>query len=243
MSDRAPVTLGERWRREATRGISDRLLGMALEVLPSIRKPLVRIRKGSIAAEMEGAMGSIHEVSLHVRTLPMKEWPTVVQVLRRSRSIVEALEQGRVPRSFDRLVARICGEPLFPDSRRVTWGCTCKSPENPCHHVLALHELFARRLEERPWELLVLRGIDLHELLASVEKAPQEDLPPLPFSATEEPVLYPHGEDGDLDFTLSEAQIAWLLGTQSPRWVEAAVAEVLSVTERDAEYRSDESRS
>ena len=105
-TERKSVSLGERWRREATRQIDDARLAAALEALPSIRKPMVRIRAGSIRCEMEGTMGSIHEVSLQIRTLPMRDWNTLIRVLRRSKSIVEALENGRVPRSFDRLVAR-----------------------------------------------------------------------------------------------------------------------------------------
>lgn len=225
MKERKAISLGERWRREATRGVDDQRLAAALEALPSIRKPMVRIRPGSIRAEMEGSMGSIHEVSLQIRTLPMRDWLTLIRVLRRSRSIVEALEQGRVPRSFDRLVARIVGEPLFPDARRVTFGCSCDLAEKPCRHVLALHELFARRLDERPYELLGLRGIDLQAMLAKVQQAGVDpDLPPLAFGAPEEPVLYPEAEDAELDTTLNGAQVRWLLGIAPQRVVDAAFA-------------------
>ena len=222
--ERKTVSLGERWRREATRGIDDARLAAALDALPSIRKPMVRIRAGSIRAEMEGSMGSIHEVSLQIRTLPQKDWPTLVRVLRRSKSIVEALEQGRVPRSFDRLVARIVGEPLFPDARSVTFGCSCDLPEKPCRHVLALHELFARRLDEKPWEVLMLRGVDLHGLLAKVHQAtPDGDLPPLAFGVPEEPVLYPDAEDADLGQGLTTTQVKWFTGDISPRLVDAVL--------------------
>jgi len=222
--ERKTVSLGERWRREATRGIDDARLAAALDALPSIRKPMVRIRAGSIRAEMEGSMGSIHEVSLQIRTLPQKDWPTLVRVLRRSKSIVEALEQGRVPRSFDRLVARIVGEPLFPDARSVTFGCSCDLPEKPCRHVLALHELFARRLDEKPWEVLMLRGVDLHGLLAKVHQStPDGDLPPLAFGVPEEPVLYPDAEDADLGQGLTTTQVKWFVGDISPRLVDAVL--------------------
>lgn len=224
MTERKSISLGERWRREATRGVDDKRLAAALELLPSIRKPMVRIRPGSLRAEMEGAMGSIHEVSLQIRTLPQKDFPTLLRVLRRSRSIVEALEQGKVPRAFDRLVARIVGEPLFPDARRVTFGCSCDLPEKPCRHVLALNELFARRLDEKPWEMLTLRGIDLHAMLAKVRQTGVDpDLPPLSFGAPEEPVLYPEAEDADIDYTLNPAQIRWMLGAVSSRTLDAAV--------------------
>lgn len=222
--ERKSVSLGERWRREATRGIDDNRLAAALEALPSIRKPMVRIRAGSIRAEMEGAMGSIHEVSLQIRTLPQKDWPTLVRVLRRSKSIVEALENGRVPRSFDRLVARIVGEPLFPDARSVTYGCSCDLPEKPCRHVLALHELFARRLDEKPWEVLMLRGVDLQTLLSKVQQVgADQELPPLAFGVPEEPVLYPDAEDADLGQSLGPAQVRWLVGDTSLRFAEAAL--------------------
>ncbi len=222
MSETKAISLGARWRRDATRGVDDKRLAAALELLPSIRRPMVRIRPGSLRAEMEGSMGSIHEVSLQILTLPQKDWPTVVRVLRRSRSIVEALEQGRVPRAFDRLVARIVGEPLFPDPRRVTFGCSCDLPEKPCRHVLALNELFSRRLDEKPWDLLVLRGIDLHGLLAKVRQSGADpDQPPLAFGAAEEPVLYPEAEDADLDATITPVQIRWLNGDVTSRTVDA----------------------
>ena len=251
MIERKTVSLGERWRREATRGIDDQRLAAALEALPSIRKSMVRIRAGSIRAEMEGSMGSIHEVSLQIRTLPQKDWPTLVRVLRRSKSIIEALEQARVPRSFDRLaarnadkelrlhvirlgneyaiiarlVARIVGEPLFPEARSVTFGCSCDLPEKPCRHVLALHELFARRLDEKPWELMMLRGVDLHGLLAKVKQVePDQELPPLAFGVPEEPVLYHDAEDADLDQQLGLGALRWLVGDLSQRHVDAALA-------------------
>lgn len=224
VGDRKAVTLGERWRREATRSVDDARLAAALEALPSIRKPMVRIRAGSIRCEMEGAMGSIHEVSLQIRTLPTRDWNTLVRVLRRSKSIVEALDNGRVPRSFDRLVARIVGEPLFPEARSVTFGCSCDLPEKPCRHVLALHELFARRLDEKPWELMLLRGIDLQGLLTKVRQTETDgDLPPLAFGVPEEPVLFPDAEDADLGQILSSAQVRWLTGEVSAGCVDAAL--------------------
>jgi uncharacterized Zn finger protein len=223
-AERKSVSLGERWRREATRGVDDARLAQALDALPSIRKPMVRIRPGSIRCEMEGTMGSIHEVSLQIRTLPMREHVVLVRVLRRSKTIVDALENGRVPRSFDRLVARIVGEPLFPDARSVTFGCSCDLPEKPCRHVLALHELFSRRLDERPWEILMLRGIDLQAMLAKVRQTePDADLPPLAFGVPEEPVLYPDAEDADLGQVLTPAQVRWFTGSLSERCTEAAL--------------------
>ena len=178
-------------------------------------------------------MGSIHEVSLQIRTLPQKDWLTLARVLRRSKSIVDALEDGRVPRSFDRLVARVVGEPLFPDARSVTFGCSCDLPEKPCRHVLALHELFARRLDERPWEVLMLRGIDLQALLTMVRQTtPEGDLPPLAFGVPEEPVLYPDAEDADLGQGLTSVQLRWFAGDTSQRLVDAALKALAAVPEQ-----------
>lgn len=231
MKERKPISLGERWRREANRRVDDHRLDRALATLPSIRKSMLRIQPGSIRAEVEGALGSIHEVSIHVAMMP-RSWPQVVRALRRARSTVEALQQGRVPRSFDHLLARVCGEPLFPEPRLVSAACTCKAPLSPCHHVLALHELFARRLEERPWELVTLRGLDLQSLLEKVRGSNAgEELPALAFGATEEPLLYPDAEDGGLDYPLSRGQVAQLLGLVPDR-VERAVAGAMAEYER-----------
>jgi len=228
MNERKPVSLSERWRREATRDIDEERLSEAVETMPKIRQSLVRINKGSVHAELEGMMGSIHEVNIHAPVLPNKIWPQVALVLRRSASMLKALSEGRVPRSFDRLVARIAGEPIFPETRRVTYACTCSDPDLPCRHVLAVHELFARRLETKPWELLIMRGIDLGNLLDQARKSTGEDLPPLAFGASEEPILFPEGEDGDLENTLTPGQSRRLLGVVSPH-VGIAVEEAIEV--------------
>jgi len=210
--------MGERWRRVTSHGADLDQFEQALASLPSVRSPRVRIQAGSIQAEMEGAMGSIHEVSIQTPTLPARVWPPVVRVMRRSSSMLEGLQQGLVPRAFDRLLARVSGEAVFPEPRRITSGCTCNDPEPPCRHVLALHELFARRLDENPWELLVLRGVPLRKLIADAARPPGEgELPPLAFGAQEEPVLFPEGEDGDLDSVLSPGQVSRLVGTDVAR--------------------------
>jgi len=228
MSEARATSMADRWRREATRGVDEKRLQMALQTLPSIRQPMVRIVVGAITAEFEGAMGSIHEVSVRVPPLPAKIWEHVARVLRRSAKMLEALKEGRVPLAFDRLVARVGGESALPEGRRISHACTCGLPESPCRHVLALHELFARRLEDKAWLLLQLRGVNTREL---IDKASSTELrtdgPTLAFGADEEPVLFPEGGDGDLDTTLTREQIASLIGLAAPATyaaVDAALA-------------------
>ncbi|MCC6671361.1 MAG: hypothetical protein IT458_09890 [Planctomycetes bacterium] len=229
MSDKKPMTLGERWRRDQLRGVDDQSLASALEVVRSVRQ--VRVQPGGIHAELEGAMGSIQEVHLHVPTLPVKVWPQVARGMRRAASMMEALGQGRVPRSFDRLVARIAKESIYPDRRRVSAACSCAAVDTPCRHVIALHELFARRLDTKPWELLILRGVNLHELLAKARAPVSEDaLPTLALGAHEEPILHPDCEDGDLDKGLAPEQIRCLLGLVAPALADEA-AEALRAFE------------
>ena len=223
---RRPASMGVRWRRISTLGVENNQLEMALASLTSVRSPRVRILPGSIQSEMEGAMGSINEVSIHVPRLPKRIWPQVVHVMRRSVSMRESLASGGVPRSFDRLIARVSGESVFPEARRVTSACTCGSPDSPCRHILALHELFARRLEEKPWELLILRGIDFRNLLdQAAGPAAGGELPPLAYGA-EEPILFPEGEDGDLDSILSSGQVRGLIGAQQAVLLDVVAAAI-----------------
>ena len=126
-------------------------------------------------------------------------------------------------RPIGSLAVREAGHPL-PDARSVTYGCSCDLQEEPCRHVLALHELFARRLDEKPWELLMLRGVDLHDTLTKVNQTePDADLPPLAYGVPEEPVLYPDAEDADLDQSLGTPALRWLVGDVSPRAVDASL--------------------
>lgn len=236
--DKRPPSMGERWRRITSHGVDTNELERALVSLPSIRNPRLRIQPGSIMAEMEGSMGALHEVSVHVPMLSSKIWPQVVRVMRRSASMLEHMTQGLVPRSFDRLIARIAGEPVFPEPRRVTSACTCSEQERPCRHILALHELFARRIEERPYELLVLRGVDLRQLLEQASRPPEAgEHPPLSFGSREEPILFPDCEDVDLDVALAIGQVRNLLGAHQAGKVQvvaAAIDELRPVEEPDA---------
>lgn len=239
--DKQPPSMGERWRRVTSRGVDLEELERALASLPAIRNPRLRIQPGAIMAEMEGSMGALHEVSVHVPMLPSKIWPQVVRVMRRSASMLEQMRKGLVPRSFDRLIARIAGEPVFPEPRRVTSACTCSEQERPCRHILALHELFARRIEEKPYELLTLRGIDLRKILTEASRAPEPgELPPLSFGAKEEPVLFPEGEDIDLDFALAIGQIRNLLGAHQAGKVQVIAAAIDALSSDEESPSSDE---
>ncbi len=230
MSEVRATSMGDRWRREATRGIDEKRLQLALQTLPSIRQPMVRIMVGAITAEFEGTMGSIHEVSVRVPPLPARVWDQLVPVLRRSVKMLEALQDGRVPLAFDRLVARIGGESCLPEGRRISHACTCGLPDVPCRHVLALHELFGRRLDEKPWLLLQMRGGNVRNLLEKVTSSVRHDLPALVFGSREEPLLFPEAGDGDLDNALMREQTGSLLGTMAATTI-AAVDRMLSVLE------------
>ncbi len=231
-SERRPASLGERWRRLTSSGIEDNELEKALASLPSIRSPRIRIAAGSIHTEMEGSMGSINEVSVSVPRLPARIWSQVVRVMRRSTSMREALRSGKLPSSFDRLIARISGESVLPETRRVSSACSCGGPESPCRHILALHELFARRLDETPAELLTLRGVDLHSLLEQASRAFDGGEPPLlAFGAIEEPVLFPEGEDGDLDSALTGGQIRHLVGGHQASVIGTVAAAIRALDE------------
>ena len=71
-----------------------------------------------------------------------------------------------------------------------------------------------------------MRGVDLGNLLEQARQSSDEDLPPLAFGACEEPILFPEGEDGDLENILTPGQSRRLLGVLSPhvgRAVETAM--------------------
>lgn len=236
MRDVRNVSVGERWRRITCTASDVGELERALATLSSLRNPRLRVQGGSVQAELEGAMGALHELTVQVPMLPSRIWPQVIRALRRSASMREQLEQGLVPRAFDRLIARIAGEPVFPEPRRVTSACTCRELDRPCRHILALQELFARRLDDRPWELLILRGIDLHHLLdASAKPTDPAELIELAFGAKEEPIIVPDGEGFELEATLSPFEIRRLLAADQDSKLQLVfdAIEAYRLSERD----------
>jgi hypothetical protein len=106
----------------------------------------LRIQAGAIQGEVEGAMGSINEVSIHVPVLPSR-------IFRRSLACCADLPPCSRPWARARCRARSTGSspasPASRSSRRRSASrrrARCGSPDKPCRHILALHELFARRL-------------------------------------------------------------------------------------------------
>ena len=94
--------------------------------------------------------------------------------------------------------------------------------------------MFARRLDDRPWELLTLRGVDFHNLLDASSKAPDPaELVALAFDAREEPIIAPDGDGVELEPTLTSLQVRRLLATDQ----DAKLKDVLAVIEtyRNAE--------
>lgn len=73
-----------------------------------------------------------------------------------------------------------------------------------------------------------MRGVDLSGLLDMARKGTGEDLPPLAYGASEEPILFPEGEEGDLENILTPGQSRRLLGVMSSQ-VEVAVQRALQV--------------
>jgi hypothetical protein len=105
---------------------------------------------------------------------------------------------------------------------------------------MALHELFARRLDERAWELLTLRGVDLRELLEKAARAPAEgELPPLSFGAKEEPVLFPEGSEREVDSSLAPGQIRYLVDAEQSAALGVVAA---AITALGTESGGDDSR-
>ncbi len=235
MRESRSISAGERWRKTTSTGADIGELERALATLSAVRNPRLRIQPGAIQAEMEGAMGALHEVNVHVPMLSSRIWPQVIRALRRSATMREQLGQGMVPRAFDRLIARIAGEPVFPEPRRITTACTCRENERPCRHILALHELFARRLDDRPWELLVLRGIDLHHLLDESSKVIDAgDLAALGFGAREEPIVVPDGDGVELEATLTPLQMRRLLGVDQESKLQVVLDAIVAFRTRVA---------
>ncbi|MGK8520346.1 SWIM zinc finger family protein [Nocardia asteroides] len=139
-----------------------------------------RIERGAVTAEVQGSQPRPFTAVFTVRPLREDELELLLDTIRAAPGMLAEIASGALPTGL--------GPLLLPSTAAdLDFTCTCPDPGWPCKHVAAVCYLLAERLDERPREILTLRGLDLDTLIGGIEREPR-----VPVSAD------PYGEDAAL---------------------------------------------
>jgi uncharacterized Zn finger protein len=125
------------------------------------------VEPGSVRAPVQGSRSRPYQVTIRIRTFTEDEWARMLRAIVAKAAHTAALLDGDLdPGIVDDAAA--AGVELFPTAGELVPHCSCPDWADPCKHSAAVCYLVADRLDEEPFDLLLLRGRGRDEVLASL---------------------------------------------------------------------------
>jgi uncharacterized Zn finger protein len=141
-----------------------------------------QVGAGQVNAEVQGSQPQPFSSTFVIAPLDDDAVREVVDTIRATPGMLAEIVSGSVPKELG---------PLLLPSRasELDFECTCPDSGWPCKHVAAVAYLTAEHLDERPLDILLLRGIELDALISGVESEPAWDATDLYGDRVELPAL------------------------------------------------------
>jgi len=125
------------------------------------------VEPGLVRAPVQGTRPRPYQVTIRIRAFTGDEWERMLRAIVAKAAHVAALLDGDLdPGIVDD--ARAAGVELFPTAGELVPRCSCPDWADPCKHSAAVCYLVADRLDEEPFDLLLLRGKERDEVLAGL---------------------------------------------------------------------------
>lgn len=131
------------------------------------RVGVLTVEPGEVRTSVLGSRSSAYRVRLRIRPFTDAEWEVVLDAIAARAAHAAALLDGELSPGIVE-DARDAGCDLLPGPGEVSTICSCPDWANPCKHAAAVCYLVADRLDEDPFELLLLRGRGRDAVLAGL---------------------------------------------------------------------------
>ncbi|BAW04557.1 SWIM zinc finger family protein [Nocardia seriolae] len=122
-----------------------------------------RLEPGMVSAEVQGSQPRPFVSVLTMRQLRDDRLAELVDLVRATPGSLGEIAAGTLPRTL--------GPLLLPTTvSELGFSCSCPDSGWPCKHVAAICYVIAERLDDRPVELLTLRGVEIDDLIGGVQR-------------------------------------------------------------------------
>lgn len=125
----------------------------------------IEIEQGLVTAFVQGTRKKPYQIKLGFETVSADAKEMLLLRFREHSSFAARLLAGEMPEEMESAFME-AGIPLFPkrvEMRR--FKCTCPDDATPCKHIVAVLLLIAEVIDDDPFLLLKLRGIDRERLI------------------------------------------------------------------------------
>ena len=153
--------LGRVWSNRLPRGRSYARAGRVIDL---------EVGPGRVTAGVVGTRRRPYRVEIALEAFSEVVWGRAVDALAADALTVIRLLGRELPDEVGELL-RSAGADLFPRRGELSTSCSCPDVANPCKHVAAVHYVFAAALDNDPFLILRLRGLDRDGLVAALAGA------------------------------------------------------------------------
>ncbi|TYT74654.1 SWIM zinc finger family protein [Desulfobotulus mexicanus] len=149
----------------------------SLEILP-----------GEIRARVQGSARTPYMVSIKLRTLQKTEWKKVAHALMEAPLVAARLIAGEMPEEMEAIAQRV-SVPFFPEKNKdLETNCSCPDWSDPCKHIAAVYYLVAEALDQNPFLLFQLRGMEREAFVGLLGLSPERGEAPESEKAEAQPL-------------------------------------------------------
>ena len=137
----------------------------------------IAIEPGLISASVQGTRKTPYQIRLGFKMIPQEAREMIIFRFRENAALAAKLLAGEMPDEIETLF-KDAGAPLFPTREELRrFKCTCPDDATPCKHIIAVLLLLGEEIEDDPFLLLALRGLEKESLinLLTLEDMPDED--------------------------------------------------------------------
>lgn len=143
----------------------------------------IDVRKGEVAAEVQGSRSRPYRVKISCKTLGRAEWRKLAGLVAQRPLIAARLLAGEMSRRIMEVFEE-AGLSVFPEARGdLKTSCSCPDWSNPCKHIAAVYYLLGEEFDRDPFLLFRLRGIERGEFIELVGRRVAGGDPVAPESA------------------------------------------------------------
>jgi|GEM_PF-5093179 len=155
-----PDTLAaQRWLRLIDNaGLERQRLRLGMTILRN--QKIVRATVGfeQIEVLIAGSYWDVYTARVRGTAFPAALWEQVIEALAQNQVALAHVLAGQLTEQVEHIFTGL-GARLFPTSLAELEGrCTCRNPEQPCKHLVALHYFFAEQLQKNPFLIFTFRG-------------------------------------------------------------------------------------
>ena len=136
----------------------------------------IEIEPGLVTAFVQGTRKTPYQIRLGFETISQEARELILFRFRERAAYAAQLLAGEMPDEMEQIFKE-AGTPLFPTKEALRrFKCTCPDDATPCKHIIAVLLLLGEELEDDPFILLRLRGLDKESLINLLTlESPRDD--------------------------------------------------------------------